>query len=162
VVSSSGADAHTLAAYLKKGAPLAEGLVGVSYLVASGDDSNSWVKMFKAIHEEYNSEDPWDGTTLYGLASAYTMVQALKAGGEDLTRQSFIEAVEAGGFEGPGLVPLAWSDDDHNGYTGGAITVIKDGENVMDSSIYVTDDGDGAVEEYDGAQPEAPADGLPQ
>jgi branched-chain amino acid transport system substrate-binding protein len=162
VVSSSGADAHTLGAYLKKAAPLAEGLVGVSYLVASGDDSNSWVKMFKGIHEEYNTEDPWDGTTLYGLASAYTMVQALKAAGEDLTRESFIEAVEKGGFTGPGLVPLAWSEGDHNGYTGGAITVIKGGENVIDSPVYVTDDGDGPVEEHTGTPPEAPADGLPQ
>jgi ABC-type branched-subunit amino acid transport system substrate-binding protein len=162
VVSKVGSDITTLTGYLKDATkPLLEGLVSDAYLPITTDTSNSWIKLFQKVDQQYDNNAPFDGNVLYGMALAYTTLQALKAGGKDLTRGSLIEAVNNGGFTGPGTTPFRFSSTDHSGYSGTQIAVIHDGVAATTGPIYTTDDGDGPLTEYTMPQPEAPANGLP-
>jgi len=163
VVSSVGADPAALSGYLKEAAgPLTQGMIAANYLPDVKDSNNSWIKLFTQIHEKYNADTPMDATVVHGYALAYTAAQALAAGGEDLTRESLVEGVEKGGLSGPALTPHAFSADDHSGMTGVVITQIQDLRSKEVSPVYVTDNGDGAVEEYTEEQAEAPANGVPE
>lgn len=159
--SSVGADPAALAGYLKdQAAALTDGLIAGAWQPTAPDDS--WLKLFTSINDEYNADTPMDQNVYYGYAIAYTFTQALQAAGEDLTREGLLEAVEKGGFQGPGLVPFGYSADDHSGYLGAAIVRMKDLAVEQITPAYVTDDGDGPVEEYDGERPQAPESGLPE
>ncbi len=163
IVSNVGADPNALKGYLKDDTvALTDGMLTGQFMALATDADNSWVKLFSEINSKYNPDIPYDFTVQYGFALAYTATQALLAAGEELTRESFVEAIEKGGFEGPGLVPLAYSEDDHSGYTGAQVVEIKDLAFSAVSPTYTTDAGDGAVEQYDGTLAEAPTSGMPE
>ena len=61
------------------------------------------------------------------MSVAWTFAEALKAAGKDLTRDSFVKAVESTKYQGPGLVELTYSSSDHGGYEGTQMGVIKNG-----------------------------------
>lgn len=162
VVSGVGADPAALQGYLKENAKaLTQGMISLEYF-APLEEGDSWYELFNGINEKYNPDLPLDRTLMYGYSLAYTATQALLAAGEDPTRESLLEAMEKGGFEGPLLTPLAYSEDDHSGATGGIVTQTKDLKPTYVSPLYVTGHGDSPVEEYDGENPEAPADGMPE
>lgn len=163
VVSNVGGDPSALQAYLKENAkPLLEGMLSSEYFVSPDDKENSFIKLFEEVNKKYNPDMPLDRTLVYGYSLAYTATQALAAAGEDLTRESLIEAMEKGGFEGPGLTPFGYSEDDHSGYTGAVVTQIKDLKVSHVSPVYVTGHGDEAVEEHEAEPVEAPANGIPE
>lgn len=163
VVSNVGGDPSALQGYLKEAAkPLLEGMVSTEYFVSSDKKDNSFIKLFDEVNKKYNPGMPLDRTLVYGYSLAYTATQALAAAGEDLTRESLIEAMEKGGFEGPGLTPFAYSDDDHSGFTGAVVTQIKDLKVSHVSPVYVTGHGDDPVEEHTAEPVEAPANGIPE
>jgi len=162
VVSNVGADIVTLTGYLKENTnALLEGVVSDAYLPITTDTSNSWIKLFQKVDQQYDNNAPFDGNVEYGMALAYTTLQALKAAGSDLTRGSLVDAVNKGGFSGPGLTPFRYSSTDHSGYSGTQIVVIHNGVAAPTGPIYTTDDGSGALTPYTTTQPEAPANGLP-
>jgi ABC-type branched-subunit amino acid transport system substrate-binding protein len=171
VVSNVGSDPTTLAGLLEafakqggsevKGTDLMQGIVTDAYLATPADPDNSWITLFTEIHDKYIPDLPLDGNVLYGMAAAYTFAQAVQAAGKDLTRDSLIEAVEAGLPQGPGLVPFRYSADSHDGFTGAQIGIIKGTTIELQGSPLTTDDGSGAIEEFSGTQPEAPSDGIP-
>lgn len=162
VVASIGGDPAALKGAMADKFGLTEGIITTQWLAPVDDAENSWTKLFTKITEKYSPDLTYDFTMEYGYALAYTATQALLAAGEDLTRESLIEAIEKGGFEGPGLTPLALSADDHSGYTGTRIVQFKDGVQTSISDVFVTDTGDGAVETASDEPAEAPADGLPE
>lgn len=171
VVSNVGGDPSALRASLAASkvpdasiVALTNGVITTSYMANATDPANSWVKLFTKVNDEAKDgkDLPYDFTMQYGYALAYTATQALLAAGKDLTREGFVKAIEKGGFEGPGLVPFAYSKDDHSGFTGGQVVQIKDLKFTTLSPLYTTDSGDGAVEEYDEAPAEAPAGGMPE
>jgi ABC-type branched-subunit amino acid transport system substrate-binding protein len=162
VLSNVGADITTLTGYLKDNTnALLEGVVSDAYLPITTDTSNSWIKLFTKVDQQYDNNAPFDGNVEYGMALAYTTLQALQAAGQDLTRGSLVDAVNKGGFSGPGLTPFRYSSTDHSGYSGTQIVVIHNGVAAPTGPIYTTDDGSGPLTPYTTAQPEAPADGLP-
>jgi branched-chain amino acid transport system substrate-binding protein len=162
VVSNVGADYPTVAGLLTaKGAPLLEGVISDNYLPNSSDDSDPWIAAFKKINTQYNPSGPWDGNVVYGYSAAYLFVQALQKAGKNLTRQSMLDAVEKGGFNGPGLVPLAFSKSDHSGYTGVRLAKISGGKAAFFGPTYTTDDGSGAVTEYSGSPATPPGNTIP-
>ncbi|HZC74217.1 MAG TPA: ABC transporter substrate-binding protein [Jatrophihabitans sp.] len=162
VVSNVGSDIVTLTGYLKDATkPLLEGLVTDAYLPVPTDTSNSWIKLFQKVDQQYDDNAPFDGNVLYGMATAYTTLQALKAAGPDLTRGSLLDAVNKGGFAGPGTTPFRFSSTDHSGYSGTQIAIIHNGVAATTGPIYTTDDGNGPLTEYTKPQPQAPANGLP-
>jgi branched-chain amino acid transport system substrate-binding protein len=162
VVSNVGADYATLNGFLKAATPvLLEGVLSDAYLPSVDDTANPWIAKFKQLNDQYNSSAPWDGNVLYGFSVAYLFVQALKATGKDLTRDSLVQAVEKGGFTGPGLSAYRFSKTDHSGFSGVQMAKVQGGKGVLFGPLYTTDDAAGAVQEATVNQPAPPANGIP-
>ena len=123
-----------------------------AYLPAPTDNSNGWIKLFRKVHDQYDKKAPFDGNVVYGMASAYTFAQALKNAGDNPSRQDLVNAVEKGGFKGPGLVPYRYSKTEHGGFGGGQIAMIKNGEIVTQGQPMVTDPTSGPIKSYSGGQ----------
>jgi branched-chain amino acid transport system substrate-binding protein len=161
VVSNVGADPTTLKKSLGAAAPLLEGVVAANYLPLNTDDANPWIQLYRRVNTQYNGNAEFDNNIVYGMSVGYLFVQALQAAGKDLTREGLIEAVEKGGFVGPGRAPLRFSKDDHSGYGGEQLTKITGGEAVYFGTPYQTDDAGGPVQAYDTAPAAPPANGIP-
>jgi ABC-type branched-subunit amino acid transport system substrate-binding protein len=174
VTTNVGSDPVTLSGLLEafakqagatvNGNQLLDGLISDTYLpVYTGDapTSNSWVKLFKQVHDKYIANLPFDGNVEYGMAQAYTFVQVLKKAGPDPTRSSILSATEAGGFTGPGLVPFRFSKDSHAGYTGVQVSQIKGGNVQTLGPPETTDDQNGPITPYSTAPAQAPPNGIP-
>jgi ABC-type branched-subunit amino acid transport system substrate-binding protein len=168
VVSNVGTDPTTLIGLLKafsKGkAPssLIDGIVTDGYLPPTADSSNSWIALFKKVHDTYIPKLPMDGNVEYGFGVAYTFAEALAKAGKNPTRQSIVKAVETGNLSGPGLVPFRYGKNgSHAGYTGTQIGVIKGGAIKLQGQPMTTDDASGAITPVTGGQQNAPANGVP-
>ncbi len=140
VVSNVGIDPTTVGGLLKtiskgkaSGTALIEGAITDGYLPSPTDTSNPWIQLFMKVHEQYDASAPFDGNVEYGMATAYTLVQALQAAGKNLTRQGLIDAINQHGasWMGPGLVPFRYSTSDHGGYSGAEMGMIKNGKIVL-------------------------------
>jgi ABC-type branched-subunit amino acid transport system substrate-binding protein len=168
VVSNVGSDPITLSGLLtsfsKGAAPgkaLIQGIITDGYLSSPADKSNSWIKLFKKIHNKYIPKLPFDGNVEYGMAAAYTFAEALKAAGQNPTRASIITAIQNTKFAGPGLVPFGYSATDHSGFTGAQMGIIKGLAIHLIGTPLVTDDGNGPITPYTTPQATAPANGIP-
>jgi len=171
VVSSVGSDPITVGKLLSviskgkaSGTALLEGAITDGYLPSVGDTSNPWIALFKKIHDQYDASAPFDGNVEYGMASAYTLVQALQAAGKNLTRQGIVDAIDNDGgmWTGPGLVPYRYTKTEHGGYAGVEMGVIHGGVIVLDGKPLTTDPTAGsAITPYTGTQPAPPASGVP-
>jgi branched-chain amino acid transport system substrate-binding protein len=171
VVSNVGSDPITVSGLLEafakqagasvKGAQLIEGIVSDTYLPPLGDTSNSWIALFKRVHDKYVPKLPFDGNVVYGMAYAYTFLEALQATGKNPTRQDIVDELEKGGLKGPGLVPYRYSSSSHAGLTGVQVGVIHSGALVTSGPPMTTDDGSGPITPYTATQQAAPANGVP-
>jgi ABC-type branched-subunit amino acid transport system substrate-binding protein len=172
VASNVGTDPVTLGglleAYAKQGGAtvngnqLTQGIITDDYLPSLGNTGNSWVALFKKVHDTYDAKAPFDANVFYGEAAAYTFVQAMMKAGKNPTRADLVNAINSGLAQGPGVAPYAYSSTNHDGVTGAFIGVIKNGVLVPTTPVYVTDSSPtGAVTAYSGSQPAAPASGLP-
>jgi ABC-type branched-subunit amino acid transport system substrate-binding protein len=154
VVTNVGSDPTTLTGLLgtfSKGAvggQLLTGIVTDTYLPLTADTSDPWITLFKKVHDKYIPKLPFDGNVEYGMSMAYTFAQALQAAGANPTRQSLIDAVEKGGFKGPGVTPFRFSKDSHAGYTGVRIAVLdgKGGGAFKGGPLVTTDDPAGSID----------------
>jgi ABC-type branched-subunit amino acid transport system substrate-binding protein len=166
VVSNVGIDPTTVGALLKEfskgkaSTALIEGAISDAYLPAPTDTSNGWIKLFRKIHDQYDKKAPFDGNVVYGMASAYTFAQMLKNAGDNPSRQDLVNAVEKGGFKGPGLVPYRYSKTQHGGFAGGQIATIKNGEIVTQGQPMVTDPTSGPIKPYTGSQAQPGDNGV--
>jgi ABC-type branched-subunit amino acid transport system substrate-binding protein len=172
VVSDVGSDPITLAglleAYAKQGGAtvsgnqLTQGIITDGYLPTLGDTSNSWVALFKKIHDTYLPKLPFDGNVAFGEAVAYTFVQAMLKAGKNPTRADLVKAIQGGLPQGPAVAPYTYSASDHAGMTGAFIGIIKNGAIVKEGPVQVTDTSStGAVTSYSGTQAPAPSSGMP-
>lgn len=155
------ADAKAAGASVGQPAQLLEGIISDAYLPSLGDTSNSWIALFKKIHDQYIAKLPFDGNVLYGEALAYTFAQALKAAGKNPTRQGLIDALQTSKFSGPGLVPFRYSATSHAGFTGVQVATVKSGALATTGQPMTTDDGSGPITPYTTTPPTAPANGIP-
>lgn len=161
VVSNVGSDPTTLAKSLGAAAPLLEGVVAANYLPLNTDDANPWIQLYRKVNTQYNGGAEFDNNIVYGMSVGYLFVQTLLGAGKDLTRDKLVAAVEKGGFTGPGLTPLRFSDKDHSGYGGEQLTKVTGGKAAYFGTPYQTDDGDGPVAPYSGTAAAPPANGIP-
>ncbi len=171
VISSVGIDPTTVGALLKtvskgqaSGTGLIEGAITDGYLPSNTDPSNPWIKLFRKIHAKYDPSAPFDGNVEYGMANAYTLVQALHAAGKNLTRQGLVNAVNTFGskWSGPGLVPFRYSTKDHGGYDGAEMGQVRNGKIVLFGGPLVTQPSGGSpIKRYKGKQPAPPKNGIP-
>jgi branched-chain amino acid transport system substrate-binding protein len=172
VVSDVGADPITLAglleAYAKQGGAtvsgnqLTQGIITDGYLPTLGDTGNSWIALFKKVHDTYIPKLPFDGNVLFGEAVAYTFVQAMLKAGRNPTREDLVKAIASGLPQGPAVAPYLYSASVHSGMTGAYIGVIKSGAIVQQGPVLTTTTAPtSAVTPYTGSAPAAPASGMP-
>jgi branched-chain amino acid transport system substrate-binding protein len=171
VVSNVGIDPITVGGLLKSiskgkasGTALIEGAITDGYLPSNTDTANPWIQLFTKVHDQYDKNAPFDGNVEYGMANAYTLVQALKAAGPHLTRQGLIQAINQHGasWTGPGLVPFRYSTSIHGGYGGAEIGMVKGGKIVLSGKPLTTTPESGSpISPYSGTQPAPPASGIP-
>jgi ABC-type branched-subunit amino acid transport system substrate-binding protein len=172
VVSNVGEDPITLGGLLEafakqggatvNGNQLTQGIISDGYLPTLGATGNSWIALFKKVHDTYDAKAPFDGNVLYGEAVAYAFVQAMMKAGKNPTRADLVSAINAGIPQGPVVAPYAYSSTNHDGVTGAYIGVIKNGALVQQGPVYVTDTSPtGAVTTYTGSEQAAPASGMP-
>jgi branched-chain amino acid transport system substrate-binding protein len=172
VVSDVGSDPITLAGLLEafakqggatvSGNALTQGIITDGYLPSLGDAGNSWIKLFKMIHDKYIPKLPFDGNVLYGMSVGYTFVEAMFKAGKNPTRQDLVNAINGGLPAGVAVAPFAYGSSDHNGITGAYMGVIKNGVLVQMGDVLTTDDSPtGAVTPYMTSQAPAPASGIP-
>ena len=116
------------------------------------------------VHAQYDAGAPFDGNVVFGMASAYTLVQALQAAGKNLTRQDLVNAVNNFGasWKGPGLVPYRYSKTDHGGYAGVQMGQVRSGKIVLSGQPMTSTPAAGSpITPYTGGQPAPPSSGIP-
>ena len=166
VLGSVGGDATTIKA-LGVPAGVLYGATGASFVPATTDTTDEYIKLFTTINAKYNNNAVFDNNVLVGMNTAFVTVQALTAAGKNLTRKGLISALEKKGakFSSAGLVPLNFSATSHVGYNGywfgtyGPTGDLKPNGGVY--TVYTTDSGTGAVVKSTYKRPAMPADGLP-
>jgi hypothetical protein len=189
VVDNVGADEPTVgpllssfttaATHTKKEAAAATGLMNGMitniYEPGEGTAANPWIKVEKKILQKY-TPTLWrthglDGNTEYGIALAYTFVEALQAAGKNLTRASLMKAIDtkAKTFKTPGFVPLKYSKTVHYGFEGDEIVQYSSSAGTFTtpagtwpaakvlSPVYTTTPGRGGVKVYHGKEPGVPS-----
>jgi ABC-type branched-subunit amino acid transport system substrate-binding protein len=171
VVSNVGIDPITVGGLLKSvskgkvsGTGLIEGAITDGYLPSNTDVSNPWIKLFAKIHAQYDAKAPFDGNVEYGMANAYTLVQALKAAGKNLTRQDLVNVVskEGGTWTGPGLVPYRYKGTQHGGFGGAEMGKVQGGKIVLFGGPLTTSpDASSPITPYTTPQPAPPTSGVP-
>jgi ABC-type branched-subunit amino acid transport system substrate-binding protein len=182
VIDSVGADSPTvgplLASFTQKGggsaaevtasAGLLNNAITTAYFPPESETSNSWVQVSKEILQKYApslyAQYGLDGNTEYGIALAYTFVQALQKAGKNLTRESLMAAINSDGknFVTPGFVPLSYSSSVHFGFEGEEVVKLETSAppavtptgswigSVPVSSVEVTSPGTGPIHKYTG------------
>ncbi len=171
VVSNVGIDPITVESLLKSiskgkatGSALINGALTDGYLPSFSDTSNPWIHLFMQVRNQYDRSAPFDGNTEYGMAAAYTLVQALKAAGKNLTRQALVNAVnnDGGSWKGPGLTPFRYTTTEHGGYSGVQMAKVTGGQIAPFGPVLTTQPTKGsAITPYTGGQTSPPADGIP-
>jgi len=171
VVSDVGSDPITLSGLLESfakqggatvnGNALTNGMITDEYLPALST-SDSWYVLFKKVHDQYDAKAPLDGNVFFGMAVAYTFVQAMLKAGRNPTRANLVSAIEGGLPQGPMISPFAYAAGDHAGATGAYIGIIKNGVVTQQGPVLVTDtSSSGPITTYTGTEQQAPASGIP-
>jgi ABC-type branched-subunit amino acid transport system substrate-binding protein len=170
-VSNVGIDPITVGGLLKavskgkvSGTALIEGAITDGYLPSNTDTSNPWIQLFEKIHAQYDPKVPFDGNVEYGMANAYTLVQALKAAGKNLTRQDLVSAIDkqGGKWTGPGLVPYRYGGSQHGGFDGAEMGKIQNGKIVLFGGPLTTSPAASSpITPYTTSQPAPPSNGVP-
>ncbi len=171
MISNVGIDPTTVGKLLAtvskgkaSGTGLIEGAITDGYIPSPTDMTNPWIRLFLKIRAQYDANTPFDGNVEFGMASAYTLVQALRAAGKNLTRQAVVNAVDTAGasWKGPGLVPYRYSKTEHGGFGGVEMGQIRKGKIVLFGSPLTTSPAKASpITPYNGGQPAPPASGIP-
>jgi len=172
VVSNVGSDPITLSGLLEafakqggatvNGNALTAGIITDGYAPSVGDASNSWIALFKKVHDQYDAKAPFDGNVLYGMAAGYTFVQAMLKAGKNPTRADLVSAINSGLPQGPAVAPYAYSATDHDGATGAYIGMINNGILTQEGPVLTTDtSASGAITTFSGTESQAPPSGVP-
>jgi len=171
-VSDVGSDPITLSGLLESfakqggakvsGNALTQGIITDGYLPSLGSTSNSWIQLFTKIHSTYIPKLPLDGNVAFGIAVAYTFVQAMLKAGRNPTRQDLINAINSGLPQGPSVAPYAYSSSNHDGITGAYMAIVKNGALSEIGPVQVTDTSASGAVTTDSTTPKAaPASGIP-
>src|SRR5439155_22491939 len=98
------------------------------YLPTLGSTANSWIALFKKVHDQYDAKAPFDGNVLYGEAVSYTFAQAMLKAGRNPTRADLVTAIQKVLPQGPAVAHYSYSSSDHMRITGAYMGVIQIGQ----------------------------------
>ncbi|MET7391751.1 ABC transporter substrate-binding protein [Streptomyces sp. NPDC005529] len=167
VANYPSSDPKTLAALLSHAVPgqtgnsLIQGIITDGFLPSPGASTDPWITLFTKIRNQYAPTQPLSFNLVFGMAAAYTFVQALQAAGPNPTRQSITDAMQNSRFTGPGLTPFGFSSNSHAGYTGVQIGTIRGDAISLQGQPLTTDEHDGPVTPYTAPAATPPASGIP-
>ena len=151
---------------VEDGAALLDGVMTTEYIPGVDTPDDPWVQLFQRVWDEHGGEGELTNYRVYGMAQAYTFVQALMAAGEDLTREGLVAAVEeqGGEFVGPNLAPYRYSEDSHLGISGMRVVELSGDSTKELTPVLVTDIGDAEITEddSDAAGDAPPESGIPE
>jgi ABC-type branched-subunit amino acid transport system substrate-binding protein len=162
VASSINADKGTLTNLLSSfskgaaGASLLSGFITAGYVPSYSDTSNAWIQLFKKIHDQYDTSNPFDNNAVYGMSVGYTFYQLLQKTGKNVNRTSIMNALNSANLSGPGLLPLTFSSTDHRGYEGERMARFDSSGVTGFGPVYKTLES-GPITTYTGGQPNPPA-----
>jgi branched-chain amino acid transport system substrate-binding protein len=134
VISSVGSDPQTIAGLLGPYAGLEAGAISFAPLPTTTDPNTSWSNWMHLVLENDPQPKYWGtvtGTTVLngneaiGIAEGVAFVEALHSAGKTFTRASFVKDLLKDTFETPGLTPLKYSNANHQGLTGGYVSVVS-------------------------------------
>ncbi|MFJ9556107.1 ABC transporter substrate-binding protein [Nocardiopsis sp. NPDC101807] len=161
VVSSIGGDTATLQGLLAEftqdtdaedvpADAFLDGALVTSYMPRVEDQEDEWAQFFLEVYGEYGEGETVTNTHVFGMTQAVMVAQVLRSAGQDLTRQSLVDAMEAQEWQGPGLLPFSSSGGDHGGHQGVYVVQYQAGGTIeMVQGPRVTDREGGAIEETD-------------
>ena len=148
VISSVGSDPVTVdAPFAGKPFPDPEiGAVSFDFLPATTATSawNPWMR--KVLTNDtrdfpgFSAATPLDGNMTYGIGIGVSFVETLRAAGRTFTRASFLKTLTSTTLLTPALVPLRYSQTNHQGLTGGYVVSVKSATqtSVLDKTVYTT------------------------
>jgi branched-chain amino acid transport system substrate-binding protein len=146
-----------------KDATSLNGALTTQYLPTVETPNDPWVQLFQKVWQDSGQQGNLTNFELYGMAQAYTTVQALQAAGKDPTRKSLISAIEKAGkaWTGPQLAPFRYSSSRHAGISGMKVIKITGSAPQDLTKVLVTDVGDAKITEYTGKESAPPSSGIP-
>ncbi|MFC3453454.1 ABC transporter substrate-binding protein [Amycolatopsis speibonae] len=147
------------------GASLIDGVLTTEYLPGVDAPDNAWTKLWQNVWKAHGKGGDLTNYRVYGMAQAYTFVQALQAAGRDLTRERVVEVLQQHGktFEGPGLAPFRYTGESHLGISGMSVVELHGGAGKDLTPVLVTDLGEAPIEADDSAANDTPPpNGIPQ
>jgi ABC-type branched-subunit amino acid transport system substrate-binding protein len=139
------------------------GALTTTYLPSVETPNDPWTQLFKKVWTASGQQGDLTNFEIYGMAQAYTTVQALQAAGKNPTRQSLVDAIEKVGknWKGPQLAPFRYSSTRHAGISGMKVTKIN-GTSPQDlTKVLVTDTGSAPIKQYSGSESTPPSSGIP-
>ncbi|WP_369141246.1 ABC transporter substrate-binding protein [Modestobacter versicolor] len=144
-------------------ASVLDGTLTTDYLPTVDEPDDPWVQLFQEIWDASGQEGELTNYRIYGMAQAYTTVQALQAAGQNPTRDGLVEAIETAGgdWEGPVLAPFRYSADSHLGTGGMSISRITGTSTEEVRPVQLTDVGDSEITESDVEAATPPENGIP-
>ncbi|MGY1697872.1 MULTISPECIES: ABC transporter substrate-binding protein [unclassified Geodermatophilus] len=145
-------------------ATLLDGAITTEYFPGTDSPDDPWVQMFQQIWDEQGQEGELTTFRLYGMAQAYTTVQALQAAGQNPTRDDLVAAIEEVGadWEGPLFAPFRYSEDSHMGTSGMRVVQVAGAAVEELTPVLTTDLGDAEIEEDDSEAATPPENGIPE
>jgi len=107
-----------------------------AFLVGPIDSSE--MKKYADIYKKHFPNDKVQSLSFYGMSGALTVVDALRRAGRDLTREKFVDALEAtkDGDAGPGYCKVNFSKDRRQGCLDGTMWTLRDGKIVNVGPTY--------------------------
>ncbi len=148
---------------VKNGTSLLDGIYTTKYLPTVEEPSNPWTQLFTKVWDQHGDEGKMSNFRLYGMSQAYTLVSALQAAGQDLTREGLVQAIEEKGadFEGPWLAPLEYSKESHRGISGVSVVQVTGGKFTEKQGVQTTGGDETPIEPFT-EEPFTPTDnGVP-
>lgn len=144
------------------GGGLLEGSFSTSYIPTVEQTEDPWTQQWESIWDE-QGEGELGNFQMIGMAQGYTLVSTLVRACDNLNRESVVAVLneEGSDIEGPWLAPFEYNEDSHRGISGLKVVQLESGIPVDRSPVFVTDDDDSELEEFDGGAGEVPENGIP-
>jgi branched-chain amino acid transport system substrate-binding protein len=103
--------------------------------VSNGPKQQQWLDMYRSYYPDRKNPSIF---MAYGLSPAMAVTRALEASGRNLTRESFVEAMEKLSFDsGVTAAPIAFGKDRRDGMRGQVIVKFDGNSTTLQPGVYI-------------------------